>query len=192
METGALGKVYQCNEVIIRQGEAGDSMYVVQDGKVAVTIEQNGHEMPLTVLGPGEFFGEEAIFERLAHSATVTALGEARVLTVDRRNLFRRIAEDPTLAFNLAEQMSARIRALTNEIARLSSNPESQHAAGGLSTGSWRLDLLTGPGGPPAWTERQRSRRRRERAGSLPDHGRVAETEDPMAAIQLSALRSRR
>lgn len=128
METGALGKVYQPGEVIVRQGEAGDCMYVIQEGRVAVMVEQNGHETPLAVLGAGEFFGEMAIFERQARSATVSALGEARVLTVDKRNLLRQITEDPTLAFHLVEHMSARIRALTNAIAWQASDAESCRA----------------------------------------------------------------
>ena len=130
METGALGKVYQPGEVIVRQGEAGDCLYVIQAGQVAVMVEQNGHETPLAVLGAGEFFGEMAIFERQARSATVSALGEARVLTVDKRNLLRQITEDQTLAFHLVERMSARIRALTNEIAWLASDAEPRRAAG--------------------------------------------------------------
>ncbi len=146
MEIGALGKVYQSGEVIVRQGEVSEYMYIVQHGQVAVTVEQQGHATPVAVLNAGEFFGIVAIFERQAHKTTVTARGEARVLSVDRRDLFRRIAEDPTLAFQLAEFMSARIQALTYEIARLASGMESLHAAGGLHTGSRPLGL---PGGSP-------------------------------------------
>ena len=130
METGALGRVYQPGEVIILQGEAGDCMYVIQEGQVAVMIEQKDQETLLAVLGAGEFFGEMAIFEHQARSATVSALGKARVLTVDKRNLLRQITEDPTLAFHLVEHMSARIRALTNEVAWLTSDAESRRVIG--------------------------------------------------------------
>jgi CRP-like cAMP-binding protein len=96
METGALGKVYEDGQILIRQGEVGDCMYVIQKGQVAVFREKNGHEVGLAVLGEGEIFGEMAVFEREVRSATVRALGEVRALTVDKKNFLRRIQEDAT------------------------------------------------------------------------------------------------
>ncbi|HUV27568.1 MAG TPA: cyclic nucleotide-binding domain-containing protein [Anaerolineales bacterium] len=76
-------------------------------------------EIRLGVRGEGEFFGEMAIFDRDVRSATVRALGDARVLTVDKKNFMRRVHEDPSLAFRLVETMSRRIRELGEEVARL-------------------------------------------------------------------------
>jgi len=126
MQTGALGKVYQPGEAIVRQGEAGDCMYVIQEGQVAVLIQQDGQEVLLMVQGAGEFFGEMAIFDRQVRGATVRALGQARVLTVDRTNLLRRITEDPTLAFRLLQHMSAHVQILTDEIAWLTRDAQSR------------------------------------------------------------------
>lgn len=119
MESGFLGKIYKDSEIIIRQGEEGDCMYVIQDGLVEVVKEMHAGEVQLAVRGKGEFFGEMAIFEREARSATVRALGEARVLTIDKKNLMRRIHEDPTLAFHLLQSMSARIRELSSTLAQI-------------------------------------------------------------------------
>ncbi|UCF79417.1 MAG: cyclic nucleotide-binding domain-containing protein [Candidatus Eiseniibacteriota bacterium] len=119
MDSGALGKVYDDGEVIVKHGDVGDSMYVIQEGEVEVLVEEGGKEVRLRVLGEGEFLGEMAIFEREVRSATVRALGKARLLTVDRKNLLRRIHEDPSLAFRLLETMSRRIRGLTNEVVKL-------------------------------------------------------------------------
>ena len=116
MQTGALGRVYQAGEIIVRQGDAGDCMYAIQEGQVAVLKEQDGQEVLLMVRGPVEFIGEMAIFERQARSATVRALTQTRLLTVDKENLLRRITEDPTLAFRLLQHMSAHIRVLTEQI----------------------------------------------------------------------------
>ncbi|MFQ5857941.1 MAG: cyclic nucleotide-binding domain-containing protein [Anaerolineae bacterium] len=117
--TGALGRVYQDGEIIIRQGEVGDCMYVIQEGQVEVIAEKDGEEVRLAVRGAGEFVGEMAIFEREVRSATVRALGQARVLTVDKKNFLRRIHEDPSLAFRMVQTMSRRIRELSEEVARL-------------------------------------------------------------------------
>jgi CRP/FNR family transcriptional regulator len=119
MDAGALGKVYQGGEVIIRQGEVGDCMYVIQQGQVEVVLEQEGEEVRLAVHGEGDFFGEMAIFDREVRSATIRALGQVRVLTVDKKNFLRRIQADPSLAFRIVETMSRRIRELATEVARL-------------------------------------------------------------------------
>jgi CRP-like cAMP-binding protein len=119
METGALGKVYEDGQILIRQGEVGDCMYVIQKGQVAVFREKDGHEVGLAVLGEGEILGEMAVFEREVRSATVRALGEVRALTVDKKNFLRRIREDPSLGFRLMQLMSKRVRDLSNEITRL-------------------------------------------------------------------------
>ncbi len=121
MDTSALGKVYKDGEVIVRQGNEGNCMYVIQSGQVEIVKEVNGRKIRLAVRGKGEFFGEMALFEREARMATVRALGPARVLTIDKMNLLRRIHEDPFLALNLIEHMSARIRQLSEEVSRLES-----------------------------------------------------------------------
>jgi flavin-dependent dehydrogenase len=119
VKMGALGKVHTDGEVIIREGETGDCMYVIQEGEVEVLITREGKEVRLAVLGEREFFGEMALFERVARFATVRALGEVRVLTVDKRALLRRIQEDPSMAFHIVEKMSHRIREMDAELARI-------------------------------------------------------------------------
>ena len=119
MRTGELGKIYQDGENIVRQGEIGDCMYVIQEGQVEVISESSGEEVRLAIRGAGEFFGEMAIFERTVRSATVRALGPARILTIDKKKFLRRIQEDPTLAFRIVEIMSRRIRELSEEVSQL-------------------------------------------------------------------------
>jgi CRP/FNR family transcriptional regulator len=119
MSQGALGKVYHDGEIIVRQGEAGDGLFVIQEGQLEILSENEGRETRLRVAGKGELIGEMAVFDRQLRSATVRALGDARVLTVDRKNFLRRINEDPSLAFRIVETMSGRIRELSVEVVRL-------------------------------------------------------------------------
>jgi CRP-like cAMP-binding protein len=121
METGALGKTYQDGEIIIRQGDDGSCMFVIQEGEVEVLRESGDREIRLAVLKSGDFFGEMSIFEREVRAATVKAVGQVRVLTVDKKGFLRRIHEDPSLAFRLVQTMSKRIRDLNAEVARLRS-----------------------------------------------------------------------
>lgn len=124
MRQGALGKDYGDGETIVRQGEVGDCMYVVQAGQVEVVQDTDGGEQRLAVLEIGDFFGEMAVFEREVRSATVRALGEARVLKVDKKTLLRRIKEDPLLAVNLLQTMSGRIRELNAGLAHTGARSE--------------------------------------------------------------------
>ena len=119
MKRSELGKIIADGEVIIRQGDTGDYMYEILDGQVEVLQEREGKEVQLAVLDKGDFFGEMAIFEREKRSATVRALGEVRVLTVDKKILLRRISEDPSLALRILERMSHRIRGMDHELVRL-------------------------------------------------------------------------
>lgn len=120
MTMGELGKEYSDGEVICRQGEPGNSMFVIQVGKALAVRNSGGQELVLGELRAGEVFGEMAIFDRQPRSATVRAAGRARILTLDRRAFLRRVQEDPSLAFRILQKMSQRIRSLNEEVARLS------------------------------------------------------------------------
>jgi CRP-like cAMP-binding protein len=117
MKSGELGKTYKDREVIIRQGEAGNCMYVIQSGEVEVLRHKDGVEVQLAIRKNGDFLGEMALFSREVRSATIRALGDARVLTVDRKSLLNSIQKDPSLAFRIIETLSKRIRDLSEEIA---------------------------------------------------------------------------
>lgn len=117
METGELGKIFQDGEIIVRQGEVGNCMYVIQSGKAEVVEETNGRTVSLAVLEKNDFFGEMAIFEDQVRSATVRALGTVRVLTVDKKTLLRRIQQDPALTFRILEHICHRLRKVDTEVA---------------------------------------------------------------------------
>lgn len=119
MKDGELGRVYNDGEVICKEGDTGDVMYAIQSGKVKISKLSGGKEQTLIILGGGDLFGEMALFDRKPRSATATALGEARVLSIDKKKLFTSISHDPTLVFKLLETMSQRIRRLSDDVVRL-------------------------------------------------------------------------
>jgi CRP-like cAMP-binding protein len=121
MDSGELGKVYHDGDVLVRQGEVGNGMFVIQQGRVQILVEHDGEERPIRQAGEGELIGEMAIFDKQVRSATVRAVGDVRVLTIDKKNFLRRITEEPSLAFHIVQTMSRRVRELTDEIARLKS-----------------------------------------------------------------------
>ena len=124
MRATVLGKPYKDEEVVCRQGELGDAMYVVQEGELAVIREDGGVETVVGSLLRGDVFGEMALFDREPRSATVRAVGDVRVLTLDRRAFLRQIYEDPSLAMNMLKRLSERVRVLDAEVAELRARPK--------------------------------------------------------------------
>lgn len=116
MTTGELGRIYKDGEIIIKQGEKGNCMYVILEGQVEIIREKDAKEMRLAVAGEGDFIGEMAIFESEVRSATVRALGDVRAVTVDKENFIRRVNQDPSIAFRLVKLLIQRIREMNKEM----------------------------------------------------------------------------
>jgi CRP-like cAMP-binding protein len=113
-----LGRKYEKGEVVFRQGETGNCMFVIQDGEVEAVTESGGKEVRLRTMGPNEFFGEMALFEQETRTATIRATAPTHVLTIDKKNFLGGIHEDPSLAFRIVQTMSHRIRDLTERLAQ--------------------------------------------------------------------------
>lgn len=119
LEIGSLGKHYKKGELIIQQGTTGDCMYVVQTGQLEIIQENEGKSIRLAVLSKGDIFGEMALFQKRTRSATVRALNDSQVITVDKKIFLRRVHEDPSLAYSILQKMSQRIRELDNELTQI-------------------------------------------------------------------------
>jgi CRP-like cAMP-binding protein len=117
-DMAGLGKKFESGEVIVRQGDTGNCMFVIQEGEVEAVAEAGGTELRLRTLGPDEFFGEMALFEKEMRTCTIRALKPTRVLTIDKKNFLGGIHEDPSLAFRIVKTMSHRIRDLTDRLAK--------------------------------------------------------------------------
>lgn len=112
-EDSLLGRLYKDGETVVEEGVQSRTMYVIQSGKVKVVKDDAvGKETTLALLGEGDIFGEMSLFDASPRSATVKAVGEARVLAIEHEGLLKRIKMDPTLAFRIIKQMSQRIRDL--------------------------------------------------------------------------------
>lgn len=100
---------------IVKQGDPGDAMYLVLEGEVRVRLMIGGKESILTVLGPGEFFGEIALFDHGPRSADVVANLETTMLKISAAAFHKLSVEAPDLAtpFLLAmgKTLTQRIRA---------------------------------------------------------------------------------
>lgn len=116
-EESLLGRLYKDGETIVEEGMQSRTMYVIQSGKVKVVkTDVMGKENILALLGDGDIFGEMSLFDASSRSATVKAVGEARVLAIEHEGLLRRIKMDPSLAIRIIRQMSHRIRELNTRL----------------------------------------------------------------------------
>lgn len=129
-----LGRPFPDGSIIARQGDPGDCMFVIQDGRVELELDNGAGPVPLALLGPGDFFGEGCVFEQVPRLVTARAVGEARVLTVDRPTLLRRLHEDPCLAMHMLETMSRRLGALNQELAEWRSRSLEEEAGPAVPT----------------------------------------------------------
>ena len=93
---------------IIRAGDPGDSFYVVIDGEVSV--RRRG--LPPLTLGTGSFFGEMALLDGGARTATVMAKGPVTCLAITRPRFLKLLRDEPTIAIGLLEEVTRRLRSL--------------------------------------------------------------------------------
>jgi CRP-like cAMP-binding protein len=117
--TDVLGKTYRPGEIIVRQGDLGDCMYVIQDGDVEVLKEEDGVQTVVDTMHTGDIFGEMAIIDKTVRSSTVRASSPVRIMTIDKKTFVRRVQEDPSLALTVLKVMSQRVRKLDLEVATL-------------------------------------------------------------------------
>lgn len=83
----------KAGETIVRQGTPADKLLIMVDGEADVVREEDGHEMRIASLGPGELFGEVAIMRDEPRSASVRAKTQAKLLTLDRDGFRNLIAQ---------------------------------------------------------------------------------------------------
>jgi CRP/FNR family transcriptional regulator, cyclic AMP receptor protein len=86
-------------QVLFREGEQGEEMFLVRDGAILVSKAVTGKvEQVLARFGPGDFFGEMSLFDHSPRSATIQAETEAMLLVLDRENLNGLIQVNPRAA----------------------------------------------------------------------------------------------
>jgi CRP/FNR family cyclic AMP-dependent transcriptional regulator len=113
----AVCKVFPRHTILIVEGDRTDSLYVLIRGKVKVYLsDDQGKEVILNTLGPGEYFGELALLDEEPRSASVMTQEPTEVAIISKEDFDRCLSENPSIAINLIRVLSQRIRSLTGNV----------------------------------------------------------------------------
>ncbi len=109
--------VYPLGTVVIKEGETGETMYMIIAGEVSVNKSQEGgSEIELDRILAGDYFGEMALFEDVVRSATIRTEEETRLLVLHKQEFTEIVREYPQIALHICRILSQRIRILHEKI----------------------------------------------------------------------------
>jgi len=113
-------RTFSKGSVILSQGDPGDSLFVVRDGRVKVVlIGEDGREVILGMLGSGDHFGELSLIDSRPRSAHVIAVQESTLLVLRREDFRRRVEASAAVAWSLLGELSRRLRRADEQIGGL-------------------------------------------------------------------------
>lgn len=111
---------YAKDDVVFHADESGDVFCLIKEGQVKVTmISPEGKEIILSMLGPGDFFGEMALLDDEPRSATVVATEPLELVTIWRSDFLQILSENFPLTRKILAELSRRLRTASNRIESL-------------------------------------------------------------------------
>lgn len=120
LEQHSAVRSFRKNTVVIQKGDESSTLYAVVEGRLKVSISDNeGKEVILNTLGPGDHFGELAILGEGPRTATVITLEDARLLTMSRSAFLDCLGKHPDIALALIRHLADRVGQLTEQVASL-------------------------------------------------------------------------
>ena len=113
-------KDYAAGEIALRQGDAGDSFYIIKKGAVDVIVgKAEGDGVVVATLGPGNFFGEMSLLTGAARTATIRVKEDAEFVVIDRESFRGTLANNPSIAESLSRILAERQAALVAQREKL-------------------------------------------------------------------------
>ena len=108
MESGTR-RTFSPGEIIVREGDYGDRMYIVKEGRVRISKVIFGQEKLLAEIGRGQFFGELSLINNKDRAATATAIEEVEVLELDWETFQENIHQHPSVARQMIRTLARRL-----------------------------------------------------------------------------------
>jgi CRP-like cAMP-binding protein len=111
ISTLAIRRFYEEGAIVFSQGDPGDALYGVVTGRVRISAStQEGKEMFLNIMEPGDTFGEIALLDGKPRTATASATATCELMIIPRAQFLVLLQRDPTLAIHLLQLLCQRIR----------------------------------------------------------------------------------
>ncbi|MCP4503796.1 MAG: Crp/Fnr family transcriptional regulator [Deltaproteobacteria bacterium] len=114
-----FGKTFSAGEVLFKEGDIGNEMFVLQSGKIRLTRLIRGKEQHLVDLAGGEFFGEMAILNNKPRSATAVCLEESKALVIDPKTFEQMIKANAEIGVRMIKKMAERLDEANEQIESL-------------------------------------------------------------------------
>ncbi len=131
----AVPRTFDRGENIFREGDAGDTCYVVRTGSVSIRREHlDGRALALAELRAGEIFGELAMFGKEMRSATAEALEPTQLVAILAGDVQRVLRGSPDIAFKMLNALAARLRAANERLLQQSFQTVAGRVASALLT----------------------------------------------------------
>ena len=116
----AVTRSYPKNTVIINEGDHSDSLYLIEQGRVKIYLsDEQGKEVVLNTQGPGDYFGELALLDEAARSASVMTLERCSFCILTKDVFHELLANNPRIAIALIKDLTGRVRVLTDNVKSL-------------------------------------------------------------------------
>ncbi len=117
----AVPRSFDPGQLVFREGDDSDTCYIVRDGQArAIRSHSDGRTITLATFGPGDIFGELAMFEDERRSATIEAIEPIAVVGVLGGDMRRLMSEHPGIAMRLAVALAGRLRETNERLSRQS------------------------------------------------------------------------
>lgn len=116
-------RVFMPGTIIVNEGDDAHGLYVIQSGSLKVfLVEENGRELTLSLLWPGEYFGELALLDNAPRSASVMTRERSELLHISHTGFMGLLEQHPSCAQVVMKNLVGRIRALTDNVRGLALN----------------------------------------------------------------------
>ncbi|MEM9692170.1 MAG: Crp/Fnr family transcriptional regulator [Myxococcota bacterium] len=113
----AVRRKYDAKALVLEKGDAALHLYVIAKGRLqALTTGPSGRQAALSIMGPGEVFGEVALFDGEARSASIRCLERCELLTIGKNDLYHFLERHPAAAINLLSVLARRLRRLSERV----------------------------------------------------------------------------
>ena len=112
-------KAIRKGELLFRQGDEGTALYIIQQGRIRISVSRRTDTVALATLGQGEFLGEMALLDDLPRSADAMALEDSQLYALNRKDFLSFLKNNENAVHAIIASLSLRLRRTDNLLAEI-------------------------------------------------------------------------